>query len=76
MERMIGILKQLERCPGTELFAERLEKLHLRQLITGSLQEQHGNLHFEKVFCALDGRLLWWMEWKPQEHNAPDGWQR
>src|SRR5439155_22134570 len=70
VKRMIRILKQLESCALTELFAERLQKLHAREIITSPLQEEHRYLHIEQVLSALLRWLAGWMKRESEKHKA------
>ena len=50
---MVRILKELEGRTDTELFAERFNKLQVREIIASPLQKEHRNLHIEEVLSAL-----------------------
>src|SRR5688572_21557563 len=76
MKRMIRILKQLERCPATELFAERLQELQVRELIASALKEEHRNLHVKKMLRPFVRRSSGWVEWKSKKHKAAHSGQR
>src|SRR6185369_15521154 len=70
MKGMICILKQFQRGSWAELLAERLKKVHARQLIARALQEQHGNLHAEKMFRTVRRRLAGRMQRKSKEDQS------
>src|SRR6266404_78711 len=73
---MIRILKELERCAGTELLAKCFYKPEISQIVSSSLQEQHWNLHVKKMLATLLGWLPRWMKRKSQKHDAPHSGQR
>ena len=76
VKRMIRILKQLECCALTELFAERFDKLHASEIITSPLQEEHRNLHIEEVFSTLLRWLPGWMKRESEKREAAHSGQR
>ena len=76
VKRMIRILKQLECCADTELFAERFQKLQVCEIITSSLQEEHRNLHIEEVLSALRRWLPGWMKRESEKREASHSGQR
>jgi len=67
---MVGVLKEFQRGARCKAFAERFEELQVRELVSRSLQEEHGDLHFEKVFGALVGRLAGRMKREAEEHQT------
>src|SRR5207237_1251368 len=67
---MVRMFKQLERSERPDSFAERFEKLEVRKIISRSLQEQHRNLHIEKMLCAFVGGLGRRMKRNSQTHDA------
>jgi hypothetical protein len=67
---MVSILKELQGGARREAFAERFEELQMRELVSRSMQEEHGDLHFKKVFGALVGRLGGRMKREAKEHQA------
>src|SRR5712664_1095734 len=73
---MVRILKQPQRCALSELLAERLQKLHAREIITSPLQEEHRNLHIEEVLSALLRWLPGWMKRESEKHEASHSGQR
>src|SRR5438132_13575540 len=73
---MIRIRKQLECSADAELFAEPFQKFQVRAIIASSLQEQHRDLHVEKMLSALVRRLSRRMKWESEKHQATHSGQR
>src|SRR5437867_5292415 len=72
---MICVPEQRE-CRAAEFFAERFQKLQLREFIASSLQEQQRNLHVEEVLCALVRRLAGRMKRESKKHQPARAGER
>src|SRR5215471_18239467 len=67
MKVMIGIRKQLQRCPPAELFAKRFKLIERRQCVAGPLQEQHRDLYVKQMFGAILRRATGRVKRKSEE---------
>src|SRR5262245_57970526 len=76
MKRMVGILNQLERCAAAKLLDERLQQVQTRQLVTGSLQEEHRYPHLEQVFTTLGRWSPGRVQGEPEEYETAHSGQR
>jgi len=76
MEGVIGALDRLQcrSCPKPAHKAN--EKLHVREGIAGSLQEQHRDVHLGQMRCTVVRRFPRGMQRKSEESQALDPRQR
>ena len=54
----------------------RFKQSQLRQSVARSLHEQHRNIDFREVLCAIAGRLSRWMQGKAEKAEPADTGQR
>src|SRR5262249_27437597 len=76
MERVVGVLEELQRGARAELLHQWFEQLALPEIAPRALQEQHRYLDLEQVRAALVGRLAGCVQRKAEEHQSAHAWQR
>jgi hypothetical protein len=64
------------RCTGAQPCDQRPKQLQVREVVAGSLQEEHRDLHVEEVAAAFVGGTPGWVQRESQKDDALDSGQR
>ena len=76
VERVVGVVEELQRRARAELGDQRLQQAQIRQLVARALQKEHRHVHVEEVLRALVRRLARRMQREAKEGEADHAGQR
>ena len=76
LETMVGGVQDMKRRELFELRTNRLEKIHVREVIASATEKEHGDRHRLKVFGSLGFRPAGLVQWEGEEDQAAHAFER